>query len=275
MNIFIIEDDPAVINILSRIIKERSLGNLLGSAADGLDGAAQLSQLQPDIVLVDLLMPGKDGLTLVKELKPRFPAMQFVMLSQVSDKRMVEKAYRYGVEYYIQKPVNALEVESILRKVTERLEINRALQHLQQILPGNQTSPAPAAGPQHKIKNALQKLGILGQVGSEDIIAVVMHLLESKENINDVTLKELCSRLSDSPKSMEQRIRRAATGGMINIANLGLEDYMNETFTEYANSLYSFEQVKKEMDFARGLTQQRGTVNLKQFLQGLVFIAER
>lgn len=112
-------------------------------------------------------------------------------------------------------------------------------------------------------------------MGSEDIIAVVMHLLESKENINDITLKELCSRLSDSPKSMEQRIRRAAASGMINIANLGLEDYMNETFTEFANSLYSFEQVKKEMDFARGLTEQRGTVNLKQFLQGLVFIAEK
>ena len=46
---------------------------------------------------------------------------------------MVEKAYRYGVEYYIYKPINAIEVEMIIRKVIERIEINRTILKMQQI----------------------------------------------------------------------------------------------------------------------------------------------
>ena len=59
-----------------------------------------------------------------------------------------------------------------------------------------------------------------------------------------------------------KRIRRTATAGMINLANIGIEDYMNETFVEYSNGLYNFEQLKTEMDFIRGKTKKRGKVNL-------------
>lgn len=84
------------------------------------------------------------------------------------------------------------------------------------------------------------------------------------------TVKELCSLLSNNPKSMEQRVRRTVFTGMVNLANLGVEDYMNEIFTEYSNSLYNFEQVKKEMDFIRGKSKRRGKVNLKKFIEGMV-----
>ncbi len=70
---------------------------------------------------------------------------------------------------------------------------------------------------------------------------------------------------------MEQRIRRTATIGMINLANLGIEDYMNEVFTEYSNGLYNFEQIKIEMDYIRGKSSKRGKVNLKKFIDGMVY----
>ncbi len=69
---------------------------------------------------------------------------------------------------------------------------------------------------------------------------------------------------------MEQRIRRAAANGMVNLAHLGLEDYGNEIFTEYANSLYNFEQVRKEMDFIRGKTNKHGNIKIRNFLNALL-----
>ena len=83
-------------------------------------------------------------------------------------------------------------------------------------------------------------------------------------------MNELCSRFSDSPKSMEQRIRRAAAAGLVNLAHLGLEDYGNEIFTEYSNTLYNFEQVRREMDFIRGKSERHGNVKIKNFLNALV-----
>ena len=95
-------------------------------------------------------------------------------------------------------------------------------------------------------------------------------MIEEKEDISNITLNELCSRFTDSPKTMEQRIRRAAATGMVNLAHLGLEDYGNEIFTEYANSLYNFEQVRKEMDFIRGKTDKHGNIKIRNFLNALL-----
>ena len=82
-------------------------------------------------------------------------------------------------------------------------------------------------------------------------------------------MAQLCDRFSDSPKAMEQRIRRAAMAGMVNLANLGIEDYSNDTFTEYAGTLYHFEQVRREMDCIRGKTTLHGRVSVKKFLYAL------
>ena len=90
----------------------------------------------------------------------------------------------------------------------------------------------------------------------------------------DYTLKELCEQFTDNPKTMEQRIRRAASMGMINIASLGIEDYMNETFIEYSNGIYNFEQIKLEMDYIRKKSSKRGMVNIKKFLDNLLYYAK-
>lgn len=277
MKIFIIEDDIHIIKLLEQIIEHRELGNLLGYALDGLEGERKIQLLRPDIVLIDLLMPGKDGISLIKEIKVVLPETQFIMISQVTAKDIIEKAYKAGVEFYISKPINAVEVENIIKRVKERLNINQTLDQIERLFAG---SKSDAKVPQDRdriypIKNVLQRIGILGEIGSQDIIRLLEYLLSSNKNLNEYTIKELCSHFSDNPKSMEQRIRRTAFTGLVDLANLGIEDYMNEVFVEYSNSLYSFEQVKKEMDFIRKKAKDRGKVNLKKFIDGLLFYCEK
>ena len=107
-------------------------------------------------------------------------------------------------------------------------------------------------------------------VAKKDIISLVDYLIQHNQKVDNVTLCELCNRFSDNPKSMEQRIRRTANMGMVNLANLGLEDYANDTFTTYSNSLYNFEQVRREMDFIRGKSVRHGNVKIKNFLNALI-----
>jgi two-component system response regulator YcbB len=201
------------------------------------------------------------------------------MLSQVTSKDMIAKAYENGIEFYIQKPVNAIEVENVIKKVTESINMNRTLGKIQGLFASetslNIEAPKKDNTYINKLKNILQKLGIMGELGSKDIILIIEYLQKHNETISDYTLRELCSKFTDNPKSMEQRIRRAATVGMINIANLGLEDYMNETFIEYSNGLYNFEQIKKEMDCIRGKTNTHGKINIKKFINGIIFYSER
>lgn len=273
MNIFIVEDDSNIIRILEKIIIDRELGKLLGHANDGIAGLREIQNLKPDIVLVDLLMPGKDGISLVREVKAIYTDIQFIMISQVSSKDMIGKAYQSGIEYFISKPINAIEVESVICKVEEKLNINRKLNQIQSLFANdsNHQKEEKNINRIEKIKRIMRMIGIAGESGSQDILNITRYIIDTKQNIDNFTMRELCSNFTDQAKTMEQRIRRTAMVGMINLANLGIEDYMNETFVEYSNGLYNFEQIKIEMDYIRGKTKKRGKVNLKKFIDGMVF----
>ncbi|CAM2854377.1 response regulator [Hathewaya histolytica] len=280
MKIFIVEDDINVIKILKMIIEDHNIGEVVGHSLNGNDGFREISILKPDIVLVDLLMPEKDGISLVLEIKKTLPSIHFIMLSQVADKDMIAKAYESGVEFYINKPVNAIEVERVLNKSIESITMNRTLNKIQNIFEKSQDNiqvKEITNTKEHikKLKFLMQRIGIMGEIGSEDIINIIDFLIVNKKSMSDYTMKELCAIFSENPKSMEQRIRRTANVGMINLANLGIEDYMNEIFIEYSNGLYNFQQVKKEMDYIRGKSKIRGKISIKKFMNGLVFYCEK
>lgn len=271
---FLLDDDPSVTETLKIIIKEKNLGTVCDvahSAEDALDG---LSYLAPDVVIVDLLMPDMDGITFVQRAKSLLPKTAFVMLSQVSDKTMISSAYRAGVDFFIQKPINSIEVISVLQKVMRAQSLERTVDSVQSLFAkvSDTADEEAQAAPEYeaRLKKILQRLGIIGERGADDLVTVVNHLCAHEESLNQRTLAEICANYSDSPKTMEQRIRRAATVGLSNIAHLGLDDYANEIFEEYAGSIFRFDQVRKEMDYIKGRSEQRGKVELKKFIMALV-----
>lgn len=291
MRIMLVDDDKNILNILKMIITDRGIGEICGAYSNTMDAMEDIRKLWPDIAVVDLLMPEMDGITFVKRAKAISKKTVFVMLSQVSSKDMIASAYEKGVETYIQKPINSVEVERVLSKVIENIRMKQTLAQMQNLIANAANGPGVAGNSQYqgpasgnisdlngemqkphvkKVTEILQRLGLLGDIGSKDIIALVDYLVENREHVGDSTLNELCSHFSDSPKSVEQRIRRTAIAGMVNLANMGIEDYSNDTFIEYASSLYNFEQVRKEMDYIRGKSERHGNVKVKNFLNSLV-----
>ncbi|MEW8954919.1 response regulator [Clostridium sp.] len=270
MRILIIDDDINVHRILNKIINHECLGEIIGDGAlNGENGGVIIKKEKPDIVIIDLLMPGKDGLTIVKEYKSIYPHIQYIMLSQVSSKDMVARAYEYGIEFYINKPINAIEVKHVLRRVINNILMRKKLGNIDHIFKKEDKDNHT-----YKIKSIMKKLGILGEAGCEDIKKSIEYIIENSDE-NSYTLKELFNEISDKPKSVEQRIRRTAFVALNNIANLGLEDYMNDIFVEFSNSIFSFEEVKKEMDYIRGKTLEKGSVNVKKFLEGIAYYVNK
>lgn len=278
MKFYFVDDDRNILTILKLIITDLELGTVCGAASNGEDALTDIRLQKPDIVIADLLMPEMDGITFIGRAKQLLPNAAFIMLSQVSSKDMIASAYEAGVEFFIQKPVNSVEVEMVIQKVKKSLSMQRTLYKMQSLFRDEVSPFAPTDSSNSynfkesliSLKGILQKLGIIGDIGSKDILQVVEYLLNHPDAMNDITLNELCSRFSDSPKSMEQRIRRTALTGLVNLAHLGIEDYGNDIFTDYASTLYNFEQVKREMDFIRGKSDRHGNVKIKNFIQALV-----
>lgn len=276
MKFFILDDDPNIVHILKMIIEDKDLGNIIGEANDGTSGIKKIKSLEPDIVLIDLLMPDIDGLTVVKEIKKENSNVEFIMISQVYEKNMVERAYKYGVEYYIYKPINAIEVQMIIKKVIDSIETDQTLSQVREIIHDEEISDEKEKQVEsleelcrQRLNHILINLGIIGESGTGDIVKIIKYSLLEDVSLKEATMSDLCSVFTDNPRSMEQRIRRAIKLAMTNIANLGIEDYINEVFVEYANSLFNFEQVRKEMEFIRGNSKKGGSANIKKFLIGL------
>ena len=275
ISIFLLDDDPNVTDILKRIIRQKELGRVCGFSQDPAEALEDLRYTQPDLVIADLLMPGMDGVTFVKKARQILPAASYIMLSQVSSKDMIAAAYDAGVEFFIQKPINGVEVVSVVQNVAQKQSLQRTMDQMTKLLSASggrekPVSPEDRSPELEKLRRILSRIGILGVTGAEDILTVCADFLRRAEEPGSVTLKDICARFSDSPKSMEQRIRRAAAAGMTNLAHMGLDDYYNEDFSEYAGMLYSFDQVRKEMDYIQGKTDQRGNVKIKKFLSALL-----
>ena len=278
MKIYLIDDDANILNFMKLIVQTRNLGEICGVGYSPLDALEDLKYIKPDIVIVDLLMPGMDGITFVKKASVDYPDVAFIMLSQVSNKDMISSAYESGVEFFIQKPINAIEVESVITKVSQTLTMKRTLSSMQSlfmaqmpdILPKAPVKAEPEKQHTQKLENILQRLGVIGEIGSRDIINLVDYMISHREVADDMTLTDLCSQFGENPKSVEQRIRRTANTAMVNLAHLGLEDYANDVFMEYSNTLFNFEQIRQEMNHIRGKAAKGGNVKIRNFLNALV-----
>ncbi len=281
MKVYIVDDDKNICSILKQIITERQLGEICGVSDNGRDALEDVPFLKPDIVIADLLMPELDGISFAEKVKKIAPDVSVIMLSQVDNKEMVSRAYESGIEFYVHKPVNSIEIESVLKNVEAGRTMKKLIAKAQDLFAEDNIPSAAAASEKpgkarsgkaymQRLRSILQGIGISGESGSKDIMSIIEYLMENDMEVSDATLNDLCGRLHRNPKSVEQRIRRAAFSGMVNLANKGLEDYADPVFNEYSARLYNFEQIRKEMNYIRGKSDKHGNVRIRNFLTGLL-----
>ena len=282
MEIYIVEDDPSVVHVLEDIIEDNDLGTVSGvSGENGVD-VEEILLRRPDVVLMDFLMPGKDGVQAAEELRERGLRAKIVMISQVSSKEMIGKAYAAGIDFFISKPINLLEVKTVIANVEKQLKNEKTITNLKRMFMNEiddmakpeKTEEPGDSGYEREIRYVLSRVGMSGEKGADDIVKICVYLRNSGKRAGNVSIGRLCEILSDAPKNMEQRIRRAIAAGMSNLAHLGVEDYMNETFTEFSNTLFPFEEIRCEMDYIRGKRRYGGKVTIKKFIDALMLEAE-
>lgn len=274
MRFCIIDDDPNVVQMLSNIIEDRELGTVAGRANDGELAIELVKSLQPDVALIDYLMPKRDGASVVRTIRENHPGIRFILISQVTDKEMIAHSYLAGIEFFISKPINVIEVENVIRSVVDKIRMEQTIANIRGMLAPKSNGSDLEGSRLNRIKMILGQVGVLGEKGSYDIMSICDYALRNKIHQGPLDLNAICDRLEDNPKILKQRIRRAVYHGLANVANSGIEDYMNEHFVKFAGTLFDFESVRAEMDFIRGKRLEGGRVNINKFIEGLLLQSE-
>jgi len=303
MRFFIVDDDQVVRSILSEIIEDFDLGEVVGEATNGSTVDCNLlSYKKVDILIIDLLMPIKDGLNTVKDLGSGFKG-KIIMISQVENKEMIGNAYTLGVEYYITKPINRVEFIGITQKVVAHMQLQKSIEDIKKTLgvlgTGQQLSKSLSISSEKNILTAgqflLTELGLISESGSKDILNILEYLFELEKDTplsqEFPSLKDIFINLATKKngafgnqddikkemKASEQRIRRAIFQSLNHLASLGLTDYSNPKFEEYASKYFHFSEVRKKMldieDNEPCLSPTR--INIKKFIKTLYIEAKK
>jgi two-component system, NarL family, response regulator LiaR len=119
IKILLVDDHAVVRGGLSKFLMVNKDFKLVGEASDG-DEAVKIASLhKPDVILMDLAMPGKDGITATREIKQKYPSIKVIALTSFSDQNMVQGALQAGATGYLQKNVTAAELASAIRSAYE------------------------------------------------------------------------------------------------------------------------------------------------------------
>ena len=123
LSVLIVDDEPNVREGLKNIILWNDYGyEVCGLGKDGDDGLDKIKELNPDLVLIDIKMPGRTGIEVIKEAKQNGFKGKFIIISGYSDFQYTKEAVKYGVKSYILKPID--EDELIEMIITIKNEID-------------------------------------------------------------------------------------------------------------------------------------------------------
>jgi len=119
IKVLIADDSPLMRALLTKILRENDI-EVIAEAKDGLEAVELFEKHQPHLMTLDIEMPGKRGTDVLKELLEKYPSANIVMVSSVSDAKIVMECLKTGAKRYIMKPFDEKAVVSAVNKVIKQ-----------------------------------------------------------------------------------------------------------------------------------------------------------
>jgi two-component system chemotaxis response regulator CheY len=117
-NIVIAEDNPVVREVLRGIIRQDKALKIVGEAANGQAAIDLVDSHKPNLICLDILMPGMDGLSALRKIREEHPATRVIIVTGQATSDVVAEALKLGAAGFVVKPFNA---EKLLRAIHNAL----------------------------------------------------------------------------------------------------------------------------------------------------------
>jgi DNA-binding NarL/FixJ family response regulator len=119
IRILLVDDHPLILQAVRASVADADDLEVVGVAASGKDVLALVHRHDPDLLLLDLHLPGTDGLACLDLLSERHPDLKVLVLSALDDPEHIEAALRHGAWSYISKSIDPLDLPEAIRRAHE------------------------------------------------------------------------------------------------------------------------------------------------------------
>ncbi len=129
--VYLVDDDELIVSMLARVLKQE--GYDVRSATSPVDIAAKIKAWSPAVVLLDIRLPEKSGIEILKEIMTQNLPTQVVMLTADDTAETAVKAMKLGAADYLTKPFNVDEVKIVLKNIVEKGMLKQEVDYLRKV----------------------------------------------------------------------------------------------------------------------------------------------
>jgi DNA-binding NarL/FixJ family response regulator len=119
LRVLIADDHRLILDSVKNSLEESGEFEVVGEALTGSQVLSLVKRTNPDVVLLDIRMPGMDGLVCLDQIKKRNPEIKVIVLSASTDQKLIENVLKRGASAYIVKSVNPIDLPSAIRQALE------------------------------------------------------------------------------------------------------------------------------------------------------------
>ncbi len=231
LNVAIADDNERILNMLEEVINMDKDLEVVGKAKNGEEMCQIIKNKEPDVVLLDLIMPKMDGLTVMEKVNHDTSGRKqphFIVVTAVGQEKITEDAFNKGANYYIMKPFNN---EVLLNRIKT---VSRVFQNqekrIENTKEGTKESTQSREDLVNRVTNMLHEIGIPAHIkGYHYLRDAIMMAVEDMDVLNAIT-KVLYPTVAKKYQTTSSRVERAIRHAIEVAWSRGKLDTLDELF---------------------------------------------
>ena len=213
VSVAIADDNEIMLELLGDIVSDDDELEVVGTAKDGEEAYQLIKEKEPDVVLLDIVMPKLDGLDVLDKVK-QDPAIKnipsFVMVSAIGKERITEDAFERGADYFIMKPFDHDLIINRIKHVQAQKNGRKAVNNGKIV---ERMEMHPQKSLEAEITEIIHEVGVPAHIkGYQYLREAIMMSVNDMEMLNSITkilYPSIAKKFQTTPSRVERAIRHA------------------------------------------------------------------
>ncbi len=235
LNVAIAEDNPKTLELLQDMLSAEEGIQVVGKAENGNEAYEMIVNTKPDVVLLDIIMPGMDGLTVMEKIKHEERLTKqpsFIMVSAAGSENIAGDAFHLGASYFIMKPFNREVVVDKIRRLASYSVRPKGvtLPSSRKVKPYESQNEYMRQNLENDVTQILHEIGVPAHIkGYQYLRDAIISSVQDQDMLASVT-KVLYPNIAKKHQTTPSRVERAIRHAIEVAWSRGKMDTINEIF---------------------------------------------